>query len=135
MALKKTKAKAFTQIRKQHESESAEDYTELVYELIEKEGEARVGRIAELLGISHVTALRTVKRLCDAGYLTTEVRKPIFLTKKGEKLAIDSKKRHEVILNFLIKLGVPRDIAEIDSEGMEHHISKITLDKMGQFLL
>ncbi len=133
MKLKKSKAKAFIRIRKQHDSESAEDYTELVQDLITQEGEARVGRIAELLGISHVTALRTVKRLCDAGYLTTEVRKPIFLTKKGEKLAIESKEKHEIVLNFLIKLGVPIEIAEFDSEGIEHHLSKITLEKMKNF--
>lgn len=134
MALKDTKAKAFIQSRKQHNSESAEDYTELVYELIEKEGEARVGRIAELLAISHVTALRTIQRLCEAGYLKTEVRKPVYLTKKGEKLALDSKRKHEIVLEFLLRLGVPKDIALIDSEGMEHHISEITLEKMKGFL-
>ena len=34
---------------------------------------------------------------------------------------------------FLTKLGVPEKIAEIDSEGMEHHISKETLSMMKKF--
>lgn len=127
------KAKVFKHIRRQHDSESAEDYTELVHELIEKEGEARVGRIAEILGISHVTALRTVKRLCELGLLSTEDRKPVYLTQKGKRLAINSKKKHEIVFNFLVNLGVPKDIAEIDSEGIEHHISEITLKIMEEF--
>ncbi|MEL0177675.1 MAG: iron dependent repressor, metal binding and dimerization domain protein [Pelagibacteraceae bacterium] len=38
-----------------------------------------------------------------------------------------------MLFNFLTKLGVPRKIAEIDSEGMEHHISKETLNIMKKF--
>ena len=49
----------FEAVRKSHTLEAAEDYTELIYDLIQSKGEARVGEIAENLGISHVTALRT----------------------------------------------------------------------------
>jgi DtxR family manganese transport transcriptional regulator len=119
------KAKVFKHIRRQHDSESAEDYTELVHDLI--------GRIAEILGISHVTALRTVKRLCELGLLSTEDRKPVYLTQKGKRLAVNSKRKHEIVFNFLVNLGVPKDIAEIDSEGIEHHISEITLKIMEEF--
>ena len=129
-----SKAKRFKALRKQHSLESAEDYTELIHELIEKNGEARTGKIAEELGISHVTALRTIKRLQEQGYVTTARQKPVELTNKGKKLALYSKEKHQLLLKFLIKLGVPKKVAEIDVEGIEHHVSKITLDRIKKFL-
>ena len=48
-------------------------------------------------------------------------------------LAEKSNTRHEILYKFLTKLGVPEKIAEIDSEGMEHHISKETLNMMKKF--
>ncbi len=129
-----SKAKQFKAIRKQHSLEAAEDYTELIYELIEKDGEARTGKIAKELGISHVTALRTIRRLQEEGYVTTAQQKPVELTKKGRKLALNSKHKHQVLLDFLIKLGVPEQTAEIDVEGIEHHVSKVTLECIKEFL-
>ena len=129
-----SKAKQFKALRKQHSLESAEDYTELIHELIEKNGEARTGVIARELGISHVTALRTIKRLQEQGYVTTARQKPVELTAKGKKLALYSKEKHEILLEFLVKLGVPKKVEEIDVEGIEHHVSKITLDRIKHFL-
>lgn len=124
---KNTRSKAFAATRKQHLLETAEDYTELVSDMIESKGEARVGQMAEQMGISHVTVLRTVKRLERDGFLKTEPHQPIFLTRKGKMLAIASKKRHQILLDFLLKLGVPKEVAELDVEGIEHHISPVTL--------
>ena len=129
-----SKAKQFKALRKQHSLESAEDYTELIHELIEKYGEARTGKIAKELGISHVTALRTIRRLQEQGYVITAQQKPVELTSKGKKLALYSKEKHQLLLEFLIKLGVPKKVAEIDVEGIEHHVSKITLDRIKKFL-
>ena len=78
---------SFKATRKHHDSEAAEDYTELVADLIEKDGEARTCRIAEHLGISHVTALRTIRRLQGEGYLETSPHRPVTLTAKGKKTA------------------------------------------------
>ena len=118
----------FRQTREQHLLEAAEDYTELIFELIEETGEARTGEIAKRLGISHVTALRTIKRLQREGFVNTEPRQPIVLTALGEKTAKAAQEKHIVLLDFLLQLGVPQKIAEKDVEGIEHHISKVTLD-------
>jgi len=130
----KTRATHFEAARKSHSLETAEDYTELIYDLSQSEGEARVGTIAEHLGVSHVTALRTVDRLQDQGFVTTEKRKPVTLTAKGRKLALAAKERHETLLEFLLKLGVPRKVAETDVEGMEHHVSDITMKRIEAWL-
>jgi len=125
--MKSNRAKSFTITRAQHQTETAEDYTELIADLIAEKGVAKTCDIATHMNISHVTALNTIKRLQRDGYVNTAPHKPITLTSKGEVLATFSKKRHEIVLAFLIYLGVPKEVAEIDAEGIEHHISEETL--------
>ena len=129
-----SRASHFERKREQHTQEAAEDYTELVYDLEERYGEARTGTIADHLGISHVTALRTIKRLQDLGYLKTARQKPVELTPKGRRLAMASKARHEMLVEFFMSLGVPKAVAEHDVEGAEHHFSPITLEKIQEAL-
>lgn len=134
MKLNTKRAKPFIATREHHLKEAAEDYTELIADLIENQGEARTCEVARHLGVSHVTALRTLQRLQKEGYVETSRQKPITLTAKGKKLAAYSKQRHEILLKFLISIGVPEQVAEIDVEGMEHHISPPTLKAMEKHL-
>ena len=60
--------------------------------------------------------------------------RPVELTDKGSKLAKRVKERHEIVLAFLIELGVDKANAEIDSEGIEHHVGSKTLAAMKRFL-
>jgi len=122
------KAASFIATRHHHLLEKAEDYVELVADLIESKGEARTCDIAARLGVSHVTVVRTIQRLERKGYLIREPHKPIRLTEMGKQLAAFSKARHNLVLEYLISIGVPEEIAAIDAEGMEHHISTQTLD-------
>ena len=130
----KSRSVPFSQTRSRNASETAEDYVEAVMDLIEEKGECRVLDLARFFNVSHVTVSRTVKRLNDQDLLLTQPYKPIELTEKGYKLAKKSKKRHEIVLAFLIKLGVDKANAEIDSEGIEHHVSSKTLDAMRRLL-
>ncbi len=130
---KNPRAKPFIETRQHHLKEAAEDYTELIADLIDSEGEARTCEVARHLGVTHVTALRTVQRLQKEGYVATSNQRPITLTAKGKKLAAFSKKRHEILMNFLLSLGVPEEIAAIDVEGMEHHVSSETLEAIERY--
>ena len=56
----KIDSKSYIHTRKAHESELAEDYVELIEDLINKEGEARIVDIANHLGISKATANQTL---------------------------------------------------------------------------
>lgn len=130
----KKRSTAFEATRAHHSLEAAEDYTELIADLEERYGEARTGIIAQELGVSHVTALRTIRRLQDEGYVQTADRKPVKLTAKGRRIAEFSKQRHQLLIEFFMSIGVPKHIAEIDVEGVEHHISATTLDYIKQHL-
>lgn len=117
----------FGAVRVAHQTETAEDYVELIAELIETKGEARAIDISEALGVAHPTVTKTIARLVRDGLAVKMPYRSIFLTEKGQAVARHSRERHQIVYDFLCSIGVPHEIAEIDSEGMEHHVSEETL--------
>ena len=124
---------SFIKVRKAHKTENTEDYLELIADLLNKYGEARIVDIADKLDIAQSTANKTIKRLRSQGYIKKEPYRSIFLTLKGQKIANFSKKRHKIVFNFLLNLGLSKEVAYADSEGIEHHVSNKTLSKMEKF--
>ena len=108
-------------------TEVAQDYVEAIADLSAAVGEARVTDLARRLGVTHVTVNRTLARLRQAGYVNARPYRAIFLTDAGRKLATESKQRHETVVAFLESLGISKRIAELDAEGIEHHVSPETL--------
>jgi len=125
---------AFAKVRADHASETAEDYVEAVSDMVHRTGECRVRDLANIMGVSHVTVTRIVTRLQEEGLIETEPYRPVRLTAAGEKLAANSRHRHEIVLQFLLALGVPQEDAERDTEGIEHHVGQATLDRMAAFI-
>jgi len=123
---------SFRKIRNSHTNENTEDYLELIGDLLNQNGEARIVDIAEKLDIAQATANKTIKRLVSQGYLRKEPYRSIFLTLKGQVIASNSKKKHKIVYNFLKNLGLDHHTASADSEGIEHHVSEKTLRKMQQ---
>lgn len=113
--------------RDEHAQETAQDYVELIAELIDQVGEARAIDLARRLGVTHVTVARTIQRLQRDGLVTSLPYRSIFLTKSGRKLSEESRTRHETVVAFLESLGVPALVAQSDAEGIEHHVSAETL--------
>jgi DtxR family manganese transport transcriptional regulator len=120
-------AESLRRTRREHAAETAEDYVEAIADLSQAHGEARVVDLARRLGVTHVTVNRTLARLQRDGLVTAKPYRAIFLTPAGGKLADESRHRHETIAKFLKSLGVPEDIAAMDAEGIEHHVSPETL--------
>ena len=127
-------AEGFAIVRQAHESEMAEDYVELIAELIETRGEARPVEIAERLGVKPPTVTKNISRLKSAGLVRRERYRAIFLTEQGRALAEACRRRHRIVVEFLIALGISKDVAEHDAEGIEHHVSEETLRAFKDFL-
>ena len=123
---------SFRKVRDAHKTENTEDYLELIADLLNSKGEARIVDIASKLDIAQATANKTIQRLQSQGYIKREPYRSIFLTLKGQKIASKSRKRHNIVLNFLLNMGLDLNTAEADSEGIEHHVSEKTLKKMEQ---
>ena len=120
-------AENFRRSRRDRAVETAQDYVEAIADLTASQGEARVVDLARRLGVTHVTVNRTLARLQRAGFVNTKPYRAIFLTDAGGKLADECKQRHQTVVSFLRSLGVAERIAEMDAEGIEHHVSPETL--------
>jgi DtxR family transcriptional regulator, manganese transport regulator len=120
-------AEVFHRTRRDRATEVAQDYVEAIADLSATQGEARVVDLARRLGVTHVTVNRTLTRLRQAGYVSTKPYRAIFLTDTGRKLAGECKQRHETVVAFLRLLGISERVAEMDAEGIEHHVSPETL--------
>jgi DtxR family manganese transport transcriptional regulator len=120
--------------REDHATEIAEDYVEAIADITADRNTCRTVDLARRFGVTPVTVNRTLGRLQRDGYIETEAYGPVFLTAKGKRVAKAAKARHTVVLEFLIALGVRPAVAEIDSEGMEHHASPETLNAMRRFI-
>lgn len=121
--------------RKAHLSEIAEDYVEVIAELIDANGEARAVDIARRLGVTHVTVVKTIARLVREELVTTKPYRSIFLTDAGRQLADQARHRHQIVVRFLKSLGVSDAVANADAEGIEHHVSAETLLAFEQYCM
>lgn len=88
--------------------------------------------MAARLGVSQPTVAKMLKRLATMGLIEMILAWRV-LTAEGEKLAQESRERHQIVENFLLVLGVSPEIARRDAEGMEHHVSEETLDAFRLF--
>ena len=120
-------AAKFDRIRQAHQSEVAEDYVEMIAELIAETGEARTVDLAARFGVTSPTVNAIIQRLQRENLVETRPYRSIFLTDAGETMALQAQERHQVVRDFLVTIGVPASIAEEDAEGVEHHVSPETL--------
>lgn len=116
--------------RLQHSAENTSDYLEVIAKLITETGEARVVDVARLLGVSKATVTKKIAQLQREGLVRSEPYRSIFLEPQGAKIAEEARRIHEIVLEFLIAAGVSPDDAEIDAEGIEHHVSSQTISAL-----
>lgn len=127
-------AERFEHVRDAHQRELAEDYVELIADLIEQKGEARAVDLAGCLGVTNATVNNAIQRLRRDGLVTSKPYRSIFLTDQGRELAQSSRERHRLVQEFLTALGVDAETARKDAEGIEHHVSVATLNAFRRFL-
>ena len=114
--------------RSDHAQETADDYVEAIDELQAEAGRCRVVDLARRFDVTHVTVTKVITRLKREGLVTSQPYGPLELTDSGRQLAARSRRRHEIVFEFLRAIGVSESIAAIDTEGIEHHVSRQTLD-------
>ncbi len=107
-----------------HLQESGEMYLETVYILSKKSESIRSIDICEYMGYSKPSVSRAVGLLKNGGYVTVDEKGYITLTSEGKSVAEKMFERHTMLTDFLVKLGVDKDIASEDACKIEHHISE-----------
>lgn len=109
-------------------SPAMEDYLEQIHNLIEAKGYARVVDIAGNLGVSQASVTNMIQRLDAEGYVVYERYRGVTLTEAGREIGRAIARRHEVLTRLLAGFGLDPQTVHEDVEGMEHHISRQTLE-------
>ena len=113
---------------------SMEDHIEQIYLLIEQKGYARVSDIAEALSVLPSSVTKMVQKLDKDGFLIYEKYRGLTLTAKGMKLGKKLVKRHELLEDFLRIIGVEEENIYHDVEGIEHHLSWNSIDRIADLV-
>jgi DtxR family manganese transport transcriptional regulator len=134
LPIEAVQARRFEKARSAQAAAVLEDYVELIDDLLATSGEARPTDIARRLGVTHATAIKTVTRLKREGLATSKRYRGVFLTPEGHALAERVRARHRLVVDLLRAVGVPEQCAELDAEGIEHHVSDAALAAFTRFL-
>ena len=113
---------------------SMEDHIEQIYLLIDQKGYARVSDIAEALSVLPSSVTKMVQKLDKDGYLVYERYRGLTLTSKGTKLGKRLVDRHSLLEKLLRLIGVNEELIHHDVEGIEHHLSWNSIDRIADLI-
>ena len=108
-------------------SSRIEDFLEIIVELEDIHGEARVSDIASNLAISRPTVVRMLGKMAKEGWIEKNPYRPVKLCPKGRQHAEWMRERHGILFSFLRLLGIDETTAHHETEGIEHHLSESTV--------
>ena len=106
-----------------HKNESAENYLETILMLSKSHPVVRSVDIAEELGYKKSSVSVAMKNLRENNHITVTKEGFIYLTESGRSIAEMIYERHELLTNWLVSLGVDKEIASEEACLMEHVIS------------
>ena len=112
-----------------------EDYLEIISELVGLKGYATTLDISRHMNVSPPSVTKMLQKLDKDGYLEYEKYHGINLTSKGNQVAEAIRQKHSTLLEIFEILGIKKDIANQDVEGMEHHLNPKTIKRLRKFLV
>lgn len=104
-------------------NESSENYLETILILSKKLPVVRAVDIANELNFKKSSVSIAMKNLRGKNYITVTDSGFIYLTDSGLEIAEMIYERHQFLTNWLVSLGVDKNIAVKDACKMEHVIS------------
>ena len=119
---------------KHKSEESMEDYLETILILSKRLPVVRSIDIANELNYSKPSVSVAMKNLKAREFVTVSEEGYIRLTDSGKNLAESVYERHSVLSDWLIRLGVDREIAIADACKMEHDISPESFEAMKKWI-
>ena len=108
--------------------ESAENYLETILMLKNSKGSVRSVDIANELEFSKPSVSIAIKNLRENGYIEVDSNGYITLLPSGKEIAEKMYERHTTLSNWLVDIGVPKEIATDDACRIEHIISTETFE-------
>lgn len=115
-------------------NESAENYLETILVLSQQLPVVRAVDISHELGFKKSSVSIAMKNLREKQHITVTDAGFIYLTESGKEIAEMILERHQLLSSWLIRLGVPEEIAQEDACKLEHVISKESFDAIKQHI-
>lgn len=110
--------------------ESAENYLETILMLKEEKGAVRSIDIVRHMDFSKPSVSRAMSLLRENGYITMDKDGYIELTDDGKAIAATIYERHQLLTQWLIRLGVSPETAAADACRIEHDLSPESFEKI-----
>ena len=112
-------------------SPTHEMYLKIIYQLGQTGDPARVGQMANGLGLHPSTVSAVVRTLDGMGLVTHDRYGIVKLTEAGRRIAKCVLRRFDTLRRFLIEaLGLDQDTAEIEACEIEHAVSALTVARI-----
>ncbi|MCQ2418458.1 MAG: metal-dependent transcriptional regulator [Clostridia bacterium] len=111
-----------------HIQESGEMYLETILILSKQGGKVRSVDVGEYMGFSKPSVSRAIGILKQGGYVTAEKDGNLLLTDEGRQVAEKIYERHTLLTDYLVSIGVERQIAAEDACKIEHDISDASFE-------
>lgn len=110
-----------------------EDYLEVISELVELKGYATPLDISKYMNVSPPSVTKMLRRLDKDQYIEYTKYHGLKLNPKGKRLAEEIRQKHSNLLEFFEMIGVDNATANVDVEGMEHHLNPKTMKQLRKF--
>ena len=111
-----------------------EDYLEVIAELVELKGYATTLDISRFMNVTPTSVTKMLQKLDEKKYLEYEKYHGINLTTMGKHVADSIRRKHSTLLEFFEILNVGKEIANQDTEGLEHHLSDKTIKQLKKYI-
>ena len=115
-------------------NKSSEDYLETIYLLSQKLPVVRSIDIAQHMQFSKPSVSRAMSLLRGDGYITVDSDGFIELAESGLAIAERIYERHQLMTDWLVRIGVSPDTAAQDACKIEHDISEETFKKLKEHI-
>jgi len=114
-------------------NESAENYLETILVLSQTLPVVRSVDVANELGFKKSSVSVAMKNLREKNHITVTDAGFIYLTESGKKIAEMIRERHQLLTEWLTRLGVPEEIASEDACKLEHVLSAESFEAIKRF--
>ena len=126
--------KAAHKTKKVSSTTREEDYLEVIAELVELKGYATTLDISRYMNVSPPSVTKMLQKLDEKKYIEYEKYHGINLTNNGKHVADSIRRKHSTLLEFFEILNIGQEIANQDTEGLEHHLNPKTIRQLRKYI-
>ncbi len=113
---------------------TVEEYIEVIFALQKKHDHVRTNYVASAIGVAPPSVTEMMQKLNNKNLVNYVPYYGVTLTSDGEKMAKKLMKKHKILAEFLVIIGVDKKDADIDACQIEHHVSHRTMKRLNKFV-